>query len=86
MSHELSDEITRYISQGDLSLKPVWVRWSLHPTTTNHEVELFIDALKDIIENHEKYATDYTYFPKENIFRHRSENQYESIVKDWFII
>jgi len=86
VSHELSDEITRHITQGDLSLKPGWVRWSLHPTTTNAEVTLFIDALRDIVENHEKYAAQYTYFPKENIFRHTSENNYEAIVKDWFTL
>ena len=86
VSHELSDEITRHISEGDLSLKPGWVRWSLHPTTTNQEVELFIGALRDIVGNHEKYTVDYTYFPKENMFRHRNENQYKSIVKDWFLV
>lgn len=84
VSHELSDEITRRISQGDFSLKPGWVRWSLHPTTTDEEVQLFIDALHDIVENHEKYTADYTYFPKENIFRHRNENNYEATVQDWF--
>ena len=86
VSQELSDEITRHISQGDLSLKPGWVRWSLHPTTSNEEVDLFIAALCDIVDNHEKYATDYTYFPKENIYRHRNENQYAEIVKDWFLL
>jgi selenocysteine lyase/cysteine desulfurase len=86
VSHELSDEITNRINQGDLSLKPGWVRWSLHPTTTNQDVEIFIDALRDIVENYEKYAADYSYFPKENIFRHREENNYESIVQDWFEI
>jgi selenocysteine lyase/cysteine desulfurase len=84
VSHELSDEITRRISEGDLSLKPGWVRWSLHPTTTKHEVELFIEALKDIVGNYEVYAADYTYYPKENIFRHINENNYETIVKSWF--
>jgi selenocysteine lyase/cysteine desulfurase len=84
VSHELSDEITQRINQGDLSLKPGWVRWSLHPTTTNQEVEEFIDALRDIVENYENYSVDYTYFPKENIFRHRNENSYETIVKGWF--
>lgn len=86
VSHELSDEITRRISQGDFSLKPGWVRWSLHPTTTNEEVQLFIDALRDIVANHEAYSADYTYFPKENIFRHKDENKYERIVQDWFQI
>jgi selenocysteine lyase/cysteine desulfurase len=84
VSHELSDEITNRINQGDLSLKPGWVRWSLHPTTSNHEIEIFIHALRDIVENHEKYAADYTYFPKENIFRHRNETRYAEVVKDWF--
>ena len=86
VSHELSDEITNRINRGDLSLKPGWVRWSLHPTTSNAEIDLFILALRDIVENHEKYASDYTYFPKENIFRHKDENNYESTVKDWFVM
>ena len=84
VSHELSDEITRRITPGDFSLKPGWVRWSLHPTTTDEEVTLFIDSLRDIVENHEMYAADYTYYPKENIFRHRNENCYKEIVQDWF--
>ncbi len=86
VSHELSDEITHRINEGDLSLKPGWVRWSLHPTTTDEEVRLFIHALRDIVGNHEKYAEDYTYFPKENIFRHREENTYSAVVKNWFVL
>jgi selenocysteine lyase/cysteine desulfurase len=84
VSHELSDEITQRISQGDFSLKPGWVRWSLHPTTTDAEVKQFIEALRDIVNNHQKYAADYTYFPKENIFRHKAENKYREIVDEWF--
>jgi len=76
VSHELSDEITNRINQGDLSLKPGWVRWSLHPTTTNMEVEIFIEALRDILLNFERYSAYYTYFPKENIFRHQYENRF----------
>ena len=86
VSHELSEEITNRINLGDLSLKPGWVRWSLHPTTTNEEVEQFIIALHDIVDNFENYAADYTYFPKENIFRHKNESNYENIVKSWFSI
>lgn len=84
VSHELSDEITNRINQGDLSLKPGWVRWSLHPTMTNAEVEQFIEALRDIVANYETYAADYTYFPKENIYRHKDERQYAEVVKEWF--
>ncbi len=84
VSHELSDEITNRITQGDLSLKPGWVRWSLHQTTTNQEVELFISSLHDIVDNYETYAKDYVYFPKENIYRHKNENQYATVVNNWF--
>lgn len=84
VSHELSEEITARINQGDLSLKPGWVRWSLHPTMTNNEVTFFIEALSDIIENHEKYALDYTYFPKENIFRHKQEKNFKNVIAEWF--
>jgi hypothetical protein len=84
VSHESSEAITSKINQGDLSLKPGWVRWSLHPTTTNAEVELFVTALKDIVANHKKYADDYLYYRKENIFRHKNETKYSEVVKSWF--
>jgi len=86
VSHELSEEITNRINHGDLSLKPGWVRWSLHPTMTNSEVAFFIEALRDIVENHEKYAAEYTYFPKENIFRHKEEKNFREAVTEWFEI
>ncbi|HBL74502.1 MAG: selenocysteine lyase [Bacteroidetes bacterium GWF2_42_66] len=84
VSHELSDEITRKISTGDLSLKPGWVRWSLHPTTTDDEVHFFIDALRNIVENIDRYKNDYNYFPKENIYRHKQEKDYTGLVSGWF--
>ncbi|HPR32986.1 MAG TPA: aminotransferase class V-fold PLP-dependent enzyme, partial [Prolixibacteraceae bacterium] len=42
MSYEKSLEITDHISHGDFSVKPGWVRWSAHPTTTAQEVETLI--------------------------------------------
>lgn len=86
VSHELSEEITSRINKGDLSLKPGWVRWSLHPTMTNDEVNFFIEALRDIVENLDKYAPDYTYFPKENIFRHKDEKDFREEISAWFDI
>jgi hypothetical protein len=40
-SHKLIDEITL----GDLIRKPGWIRMSVHPTTTNAEIE-FVLVLK----------------------------------------
>ncbi|MGQ8336150.1 aminotransferase class V-fold PLP-dependent enzyme [Sunxiuqinia sp. A32] len=79
-----SQEITEKINHGDLSEKPGWIRWSLHPTMTNEEVELFIKALKDIIHNIETYRKDYEKVPRTNTFRHKQEKDYMEQVKDWF--
>lgn len=84
VSYEKSQEITDKISHGDLSEKPGWVRWSLHPTMTNDEVELMITALKDIIENIEVYKKDYTYDNRTNVFWHNEEKSDEALMKSWF--
>ncbi|HQB78956.1 MAG TPA: aminotransferase class V-fold PLP-dependent enzyme, partial [Tenuifilaceae bacterium] len=34
VSKEQSHHITEMISSGDLSEKPGWIRWSIHPTNT----------------------------------------------------
>ena len=81
---ERSNEITEKISHGDLSDKPGWIRWSLHPTMTNKEVRLFVTALKDIVTNIEKYKNDYEAVPRTNTFRHKMEKDYLEEVKPWF--
>jgi selenocysteine lyase/cysteine desulfurase len=63
-----SKQITDKIDQGDLTDKPGWVRFSLHPTMTNEEVHLFIFAIKEIITNIEKWKKEYVYDPKSNDF------------------
>jgi len=45
VSYEHSREITDKINHGDLSEKPGWIRISLHPTMTNAELDLIIDAI-----------------------------------------
>ncbi len=84
VSHELSDEITEKINSGDLSMKPGWVRWSLHPTMKDRDVSYFIEALRDIVANVERYKQDYDYIPKENTYRHKQEKNYPQIVANWF--
>jgi hypothetical protein len=55
VTYEQSQEITDKINHGDLSEKPGWVRWSLHPTMTFAEVDLMISALHDIVDHIEEY-------------------------------
>jgi selenocysteine lyase/cysteine desulfurase len=54
--HKLIDEITL----GDLIRKPGWIRMSVHPTTTNAEIEFVCTSIKALAENHKTWALDYT--------------------------
>ena len=81
---ERSDAITDKINHGDMSEKPGWVRWSLHPTMTNAEVELFIAALNDIISKISDYSKNYKPVPRTNTFSHNDEKDYHLKVAEWF--
>jgi selenocysteine lyase/cysteine desulfurase len=61
-----SEEIAEQIDQGDLSTKPGWVRFSLHPIMTNAEILLFVEAMKEITRNIKDWKKDYVYDPVSN--------------------
>ncbi len=84
VTYEQSQEITDKINHGDLSEKPGWVRWSLHPTTTNAEVDLVIIALHDITANIDLYKNDYIYNNRKNIFVHKNDPGNEMLMSKWF--
>lgn len=73
VSYDRSQEITDKINHGDLSEKPGWVRWSLHPTMKDEEVHYFIDSLRELTENIMHYEKEYIYVPKRNEYIHHSE-------------
>lgn len=82
-----SKSITDKIDAGDLSEKPGWVRLSLHPTTTNQEVRLIVNALTLIEKHVHEWQNDYRYDPHSNEYHHRSENgAWEKMTKEWFNI
>ena len=83
MSYEKSLEITDRIDHGDLSVKPGWVRWSIHPTTTTDEVELMIKAINDIVTNIEIYSADYIYDSHQNQFIHKNELSDDFQIEEW---
>ena len=58
---EASKKITEKINLGDMSDKPGWVRFSVHPIMTNEEILLFVRAVKEIIKNIEEWKKDYVY-------------------------
>jgi selenocysteine lyase/cysteine desulfurase len=86
VTYERSLEITDKIDHGDLSEKPGWVRWSLHPTTKDLEVEFMIAALADITKNIDLYRSNYIYDNRRNAFRHKEDTGDEALINQWFTL
>jgi selenocysteine lyase/cysteine desulfurase len=87
VTYDKSKEITEKISHGDLSDKPGWVRWSLHPTTTDEEVYVILNAVKEITLHFREWAEDYVYLSKRNEFIHESQLEFsveDNMMSDWF--
>ncbi|CAH2714252.1 Cysteine desulfurase [Neobacillus rhizosphaerae] len=61
INKEASKQITEKIDAGDMSDKPGWVRFSLHPIMTNEEILYFVKAMKDIVLNIDNWKKDYIY-------------------------
>jgi selenocysteine lyase/cysteine desulfurase len=87
VTYDKSREITEKINHGDLSEKPGWVRWSLHPTMTDEEVTLVLHAVEEITIHYREWAKDYIYLSKKNEFIHRNHADRpmeDEMMGDWF--
>lgn len=85
VTEDYSNEITNLIDHGDDSLKPGWVRLSLHPVMSNQEIETLCEGIENVAKNWQHYAPHY-YQPKgTNEFKHNSNVAVgESLLKNWF--
>jgi hypothetical protein len=73
------------IDAGDLSMKPGWIRLSLHPTMTNDELLFITDAIKKTIENIGEWQKDYDYDRHTNEFNHRTfQKKNKDNVSKWY--
>jgi hypothetical protein len=72
------------ISHGDLSEKPGFVRVSLHPTMTDEELDLVIDATRQIVENIDEWKKDYSYNKHTNEWVHKNEKNRDELIESWF--
>jgi len=85
VSYDKSHLITSLISSGDLSLKPGWIRLSLHPTMTDEELRYIMEAISQVQKNHRNWEKDYVYNRHTNEFRHLNEPEDKTVqVKEWF--
>jgi selenocysteine lyase/cysteine desulfurase len=85
VDQETSNKLVDEITIGDLIKKPGWIRMSIHPTTTDEEIAFVCDSIKDLAENHETWALDYSYNKNTNEFVHKNANSFEDeLVAGWF--
>jgi selenocysteine lyase/cysteine desulfurase len=82
---DTSHKITAQINSGDLTLKPGWVRLSIHPTMTNDEVEIICGALEKTVANVKKWGEEYYFDKKVGEFFHKKfPRKEEKDFKPWF--
>jgi len=82
-----SKRIADKIDQGDLSEKPGWVRFSLHHTMTDGELEFILSAIEEVIINSKSWAKDYGYSSRTNEYKHISVKDSDNVwLKNWFTL
>ena len=85
VDQETSNKLVDEITIGDLMKKPGWIRMSIHPTTTDKEIEYVCESIKDLAKNHQIWALDYVYNKNTNEFVHKNATSYEDeLVASWF--
>ncbi|MFL9838498.1 aminotransferase class V-fold PLP-dependent enzyme [Flavobacterium sp. ST-75] len=85
VDHEKSQYLTNKITEGDLIQKPGWIRMSIHPTTTNAEIEYVCKSIIELAKNHEEWSREYEYNRANNEFTHvKSQPVVQNMVDNWF--
>jgi selenocysteine lyase/cysteine desulfurase len=68
IDQDRSHQITSQIDSGDNTCKPGWVRFSLHPTMTDRELEKIIGAVECIMQDKQNLKALYSYNPEDNVW------------------
>lgn len=82
INREQSDHIINRLHQGELFMRPGWIRLSVHPTHSDEEIESILKGIEYVAENHQTLSKKYTYNTKKNIFHC---NDYESNIEEDFL-
>lgn len=85
VDQETSNYLTCKISEGDLMEKPGWIRMSIHPTTTNAEIEYVCKSIKALAQHYKSWSEDYSYNRINNEWVHANAKPIaEAMVAEWF--
>lgn len=87
IGEDVSNKIASQIDQGNLSMKPGWIRLSIHPILKDEEIHHTLDAIEAVANNHLNWQQHYDYNAATNEFESKLINerqtQSEKIDK-WF--
>ncbi|MFK7921156.1 MAG: aminotransferase class V-fold PLP-dependent enzyme [Bacteroidia bacterium] len=84
ISPERSEELYCEIERGNNSIRPGWVRMSIHPIMTDVETQYLGQALRELALNHRLWSSDYRYIPARNEYVHMSQPEdTRGMVHDW---
>jgi selenocysteine lyase/cysteine desulfurase len=81
-----SQELEKLVMSGDLSVRPGWVRASIHPTMLDREVDYMLQAIREMMDHKDEWSKDYTYNASTNEFEFTGRKfvSKEEQVDDWF--
>jgi len=84
-SQSVSEDINCTLQQGDNTSRPGWVRLSIHPTSSNEEINFLISSIKHIVNNISDLSPLYLYDKSINDFIYKGPNTYKDIdIISWF--
>ncbi|MEZ5046406.1 MAG: aminotransferase class V-fold PLP-dependent enzyme [Chitinophagaceae bacterium] len=72
IDQESSMHIIQRIKNGDLFIRPGWIRLSVHPTLSDAELDIIIEGIRYIAAHHKELAEQYEYDNTKNIFYHKT--------------
>ncbi|GAF01640.1 aminotransferase class V-fold PLP-dependent enzyme [Saccharicrinis fermentans] len=85
VNYYTSNKITSKINKGDLSEKPGWVRLSVHPTTSEEEIDYIIEAVKQVAHNALEWERNYEYVAAKNEYFHKGiQLKFPSSYNSWY--
>ncbi|PID69489.1 MAG: selenocysteine lyase [Flavobacteriales bacterium] len=80
-----SEGFKHKIEEGCLIERPGWIRMSIHPTTTNEEIEYVCKSIKELAAGFNRWKEDYQYNPASNEFEYKYAPACEiEMVNRWF--
>ena len=85
VDQQKSSELIEQIADGCLLDKPGWIRMSIHPTTTNSEVDYICDSIQSMAENFKEWEKEYVYDSSSNEFNYKDYvSKEKDLVEKWF--